>query len=217
MFVLQNNYGEPSLGVNQFNAHSGLNALDLTGQFNQGLESGVEQTIPTEAGAAYVVSFYVGRATGTAAAYGTPATVDLSIAGGPRVPFTNSNSTPGRIHWQPFSTAFVATGTTTVLRFYNGQTSNRYTGLDSVSVTLAPEPDVVNYSFVPGTGIEAGQTVINLTATSTPGLTYGLESSRDLQNWNVLQTLTSGPGGTISFRALESATLPRCFYRPRRQ
>jgi hypothetical protein len=44
-----------------------------------------------------------------------------------------------------------------------------------------------------------------------------LESSRDLQTWTLLQTATAGPGGSVTFRATESAALPRCYYRARRE
>jgi hypothetical protein len=69
--------------------------------------------------------------------------VDLSINGGPRVAFTNSNSTPDAVNWEQFSTPFLATGTSTTLDFFNGQTTNNYTGLDNVVVSIVPEPNAL--------------------------------------------------------------------------
>ena len=141
VFSIHTMYGEASLGVTAFNAQNGLNSLDLTGSFNQGLESGVQQTIPTVIGRQYLLSFHVGRASGRSV-YATASTVELSIDGGPRAPYTNSNSTPGAVNWQQFTASFVATGPTTTLSFYNGQTTNRFSGLDNVVVTPACAADI---------------------------------------------------------------------------
>ncbi len=142
VFLLQTNYSEPSNGVNQFNAEDGLNSVDLTGQANQGTMSGVEQIISTTIGQNYLLSFWVGRASGNSF-YATASTVDLSIDSGPRVSFTNSNSTLGQVNWEQFTVIFVAAGTSTTLDFFNGQTTNNFTGLDNVSVAVVPEPNIV--------------------------------------------------------------------------
>ncbi|MEQ1904479.1 MAG: PEP-CTERM sorting domain-containing protein [Pirellulaceae bacterium] len=139
VMLLQTTYSEPGNGVIPFNAQEELNSLDLTGSFNQGLQSGVIQAITTSPGETYRVSFYVGRADGNFA-YSTASTVDLSINGGTRMPFTNSNSTAGRVNWQLFTTDFVASGAVTTLSFFNGQITNSYTGLDNISVSAIPEP-----------------------------------------------------------------------------
>jgi Protein of unknown function (DUF642) len=146
--LIQTSYSEPSNGVNQFNAEDGLNSLDLTGIANQGTMSGVEQMIPTTMGQSYLLSFWVGRASGNNSFYATASTMDLSIDGGPRVSFTNSNSTPGEVNWQQFTTTFVATGTSTTLDFLNGQTTNNFTGLDNVVVSIVPEPNVAELTGI---------------------------------------------------------------------
>ena len=137
--LVPSNYAETSNGVSQFNAAEGFNSLDLTGTGNIELGSGVQQTIPTVEGTAYSISFDVGRVTGAPGVYPTPAIVDLSINGGPRVSFTNNISTPGMINWQEFSTSFIATGSSTTITFYNGTLYTNYAGLDDVRVTPASE------------------------------------------------------------------------------
>ncbi|MEP6766564.1 MAG: DUF642 domain-containing protein [Gemmatimonadaceae bacterium] len=140
-------------GVNNatllFNAHSGLVSLDLTGNGNTGITNGVQQSLATVLGQNYMLSFWVGRATGNTF-YGVASTVDLSINGGSRVSFTNSNSTNNQINWQLFSFGFTATTTSTQVTFFNGtaSTGNNYVGLDDVSIsgpasTVAPEPSSV--------------------------------------------------------------------------
>jgi hypothetical protein len=142
VYVLQTAYSEPGNAVTAFNAQEGLNSVDLNGAFNQGFASGVRQTIPTSAGATYRVSFYVGRADGNHL-YATPSTVDLSIDSGARLSFTNSNSTPNALNWQQFTWDFVATGSSTVLDFFNGQVTNNFSGLDNVSVNGVPESGAI--------------------------------------------------------------------------
>ena len=74
--------------MNQFNAQSGLNSIDITGAGNTGPTDGIQQSVATTAGHQYALSFYVGRAqtvagNGTGLVfYNSPATVDLSINGG---------------------------------------------------------------------------------------------------------------------------------------
>lgn len=147
VYSVHSAYGEPGNGVNAFPAQDGLNSLDLTGMANQGTASGVQQSFVTVAGQQYQVSFFVGRASG-GSLYSTDATVDLSIDGGPRMPFTNSNSAAGTAVWQQFATTFVATGPSTTLAFFNGQTTNNFSGLDNVVVTPIPEPGALGLAAV---------------------------------------------------------------------
>lgn len=150
VLLLQTNYVEPGNGIagatQTFNAHSGLNSLDLTGAGNNGLTAGVQQFVSTAVGQLYSVSFWVGKATG-GGFYATPSTVDLSIDGGSRVSFTNSGSNPNAIDWQQFSYNFTASSASTLVTFYNGTPDNSMVGLDDVSITRAvsavPEPATV--------------------------------------------------------------------------
>lgn len=137
VLLLHTQYAEPANGIAAFTAHAGMNSLDLTGLGNEGPSSGVVQTVPTTAGQIYDLSFFVGRASSASPLYSAPATVDLSINGGPRVAYTNTAVTAGTVHWTKFTKSFVATGTSTTLAFYNGTPSPiTEAGLDSVVLTL---------------------------------------------------------------------------------
>jgi hypothetical protein len=132
-------------GMVQFNSQDGNSALDLTGGGNTNSSTnGVRQTIATVAGTTYLLEFYVGRAQSNngSSLYQTPATLDLSIDGGARTGFTNSNSVaPGFVGWQKFSTSFNAIGTSTTIEFLNGTpATTNYLGLDNVSLSAIPEP-----------------------------------------------------------------------------
>lgn len=147
--LVQGAYSEdPPNGVNPFNAYEGRNSLDLTGNGNVGTAVGIEQSVATVAGQKYTLSFFVGRATpytgytGTNA-YSGPATVDLSINGGPRMGYTNSSITPGQINWQGYSYTFTAVGASTLINFYNGtppSPTTNFAGLDDVRLNAVPEP-----------------------------------------------------------------------------
>lgn len=147
---------EPGSGISAYNAQDGLNAIDLTGQISVS-STGVTQTISTVVGQVYDVSFYVGRAGGFSGLF-TAATADFSIDNGiTRTSFTNSGFTAGLVDWQPFTTTFTATSTTTPISFYNRVVTggNGYTGLDNVSVTAssAPEPTTLALLALGGLGV----------------------------------------------------------------
>lgn len=128
-----------------FTAHSGTQSLDLTGASNNGTSSGVEQSVATTAGLSYTISFWVGKMTGNGF-YSSPSVVDLSIDGGTRVSFTNFNNTPDVMDWEQFFYTFTATGSSTLVTFYDGSgaASINEIGLDDVSITAntssVPEP-----------------------------------------------------------------------------
>jgi hypothetical protein len=140
VLIVSTNYAEPFNGVTRFNSAAGNQSLDLTGQSNTGINSGVTQSIATTAGSEYTVSFSVGVMNSNAS-YSSPSLVDLSIDGGSRISFTNSATSPsGLVNWQRFSHTFMALSPTTSITFLNGTglSTNNFVGLDDVSVV--PEP-----------------------------------------------------------------------------
>jgi hypothetical protein len=145
VLLVQTSHGEPFSNLSQFNAHEGLNSLDLTGDANVGPSAGIQQAISTVAGEEYTLSFFVGRATpsgGPGTFYPTPATVDLSIDSGTRVSFTNSDITDDGVNWRQFSFTFTSVGSTTTITFYNGTAAgNNFAGLDDVSLVSAAVPE----------------------------------------------------------------------------
>ncbi len=132
-------YTTTSLGKTYYNANSGLQWLDLTGDTDNGAEVGVQQVIPTVAGVEYQVGFYLGSNEGA------PAAVELEVDGASVGTFTNTlpatftpyngDGVAGNV-WQQFTTSFTATGASTTLTFYNAVASGvGGNGLDDVSVT----------------------------------------------------------------------------------
>jgi len=131
-----------------FTVQEGLQALDLTGDFDNGAAMGVQQTLATTPGAQYTLSFYVGHFDG-AARGGPSATVLVMLNGALYQTAVNSGNTAGADNWLLFTDTFVATSATTTLAFINGtaSTSNGggiFAGLDNVQflspAAAVPEP-----------------------------------------------------------------------------
>lgn len=122
-----------------FNALEGRNSLDLTGTGNSSPADGIYQDVATTIGEAYTLSFYVGRVQASGSVgddYIAPATMRLSIDGGPITEFVNDGLIDNGIVWKRFDTVVTATRETTRIAFLNG-TGNDYLGLDGVSFTSA--------------------------------------------------------------------------------
>jgi hypothetical protein len=134
-------------GIN-FLAEDGSNWLDLTGDGTNNDTEGVTQTIATNPGDQYSLSFFVGNVFNPTGIFGTTSTVDVSENGVSLGAFENSCTTcTSSLTWQLFTTTFVATGSSTTLRFLNGDPANdNSNGLDNVSlvdngpVGAVPEP-----------------------------------------------------------------------------
>ncbi len=131
-----------------FPAQSGAQWLDLTGTSNSA--TGVQQTISTNIGSIYSVSFWVGNTVNPGGIFGTTSTVNVTKDGTQFFSATNSGGGGSTAQfWQQFTTSFVATGTTTTLAFLNGDPNNdTENGLDNVVVTgaaptTAPEPSSI--------------------------------------------------------------------------
>jgi hypothetical protein len=142
VLLLKNTYSEP--GIN-FNPHTGLYALDLTGAGNTGPTDGVFQDIFTTSGQTYKLTFWVGNAegngTGNSAVYTLTSSAALVIALGGPTTFDNPDESPGAINWKEFSYTFQASGPTTRISFLNNTPQgDNYLGLDDVSIAAVPEP-----------------------------------------------------------------------------
>lgn len=122
-------------GTVTYNTEEGSQALDLTGDFDNGAVLGVQQTISTAPGVVYLLSFYVGST------LGQNALVDVVINGANVLSAANANDTAGATNWEQFTYAFTVTSASTVLDFYNGSPAGVETvGLDAVELTGTPEP-----------------------------------------------------------------------------
>jgi hypothetical protein len=150
VLVLSTTYAEPSNGV-IFNAQGGsTQALDLTGSGNTGPTNGVEQAVATTVGQGYLLSFGVGRAQSNngSSFYQNDAAVRLAINGTAVAVLVNTMTTSGGVNWFTFTWNFVATTTSTTIRFTNDTALNTsYAGLDNVSLVPVgvpiPEPGTV--------------------------------------------------------------------------
>jgi hypothetical protein len=128
-----------------FDAQDGAQWMDLTGDGSNRSE-GVQQSVATVPGQTYQLSFWVGNVNNAGGIFGTTSTVDLEINGAATGAFTNScTSCTARQSWDQFTTVFVASGTTTMLTFLNGDgPTDNSNGLDNIVLTgppaAAPEP-----------------------------------------------------------------------------
>jgi hypothetical protein len=142
-----------------FQAHGGRDSLDLTGTGNSGPGDGVYQDVATQAGTAYTLSFWVGRAMNNGSVGGdylSDATVRLSIGGGAQLSFVNDDVITSGIAWKQFTASFVATGATTRIAFLNGL-GNDYLGLDDVALTPSAVPETAVWALtVAGFGMLGG-------------------------------------------------------------
>jgi hypothetical protein len=147
---LGNGYTEPDFGNGQtlhFFAQNGTQSLDLTGEGNEGY-NGVKQSITSNIGDEYRISFYIGHQYSQAPGYGNgtliPTSVDLWIDGQFVETLLNSNDTPENVNWKKFFYDFTATDILTTFAFISSTAlGNNYAGLDNVVVndlSTVPEP-----------------------------------------------------------------------------
>jgi hypothetical protein len=133
--IFNTNYQESGT---TFNAQSGSQSIDISGTTNIAGQ-GISQTINTEIGKQYLLSFYVGNPDGFNPTTG--AVVKLSIDNGPAVSYVNTDITPSSMNWKNFTVPFTATSTSTTLAFtYGSAPPNYVAALDNLSVNAAPEP-----------------------------------------------------------------------------
>jgi hypothetical protein len=117
-------------------ASNGSFFLDLTGYSDFGTYGGVSQSFTTTPGSNYAVTFDLGYG-GNSAVFGGPVSVEAT-AGGFTGTFTSASGTPDPAVWDPETFTFMATSTTTDLRFIGLSTAGGdYIGLDNVDVEAA--------------------------------------------------------------------------------
>lgn len=137
--IIDTNYVESGI---RFNAGAGNQALDITGAGNTSPANGLFQSIATEAGRTYRLSFLLGNADGSAnPVYLAPSLIGVSIDGGAETVFSNAAVTLQGVNWAMQTMTFTATGASTVVSFRNATpVGDNYAGIDDVSVAAVPEP-----------------------------------------------------------------------------
>lgn len=120
-------------------ASLGQYSLDLTGYSDSSPQGGVRQSIATDIGAVYNISFDVG-------AFGGTSSVEV-FAG--NLNASGSSNATNSVNWTTFTSTFTASAATTTIDLIGLASSfnGTYIGLDNVDVTLirqgndVPEPD----------------------------------------------------------------------------
>jgi hypothetical protein len=136
--LLNTDYVEPNVS---FESQSGNTAMDISGGDRPNLATGINQTIATEIGRRYALTFWVGNADGSGNGnYSHDSILDLSIDGAAREHFTNGAITHHQVNWVEVTRVFTARSASTNIAFFNGTTADGFTGLDNVSVAAVPEP-----------------------------------------------------------------------------
>lgn len=126
-----------------FSHQEGVQSLDLTGLSNT--DAGVAQTIATQVGRTYDLSFYVGNVQSTGPVWGKASSVSVKINDLPFAVATYAGGPSGSLGWQRFDYQFTAAGALTTLAFFNldGPLDN-VNQIDQVSLVAGvPEPDAV--------------------------------------------------------------------------
>lgn len=130
-------------GFGAFNPHSGAQFLDLTGETNTA--TGVQQSMATNAGGQYSLSFWIGNIVDPRSLLGHTSTVKVTVDGASAI-FTNAlGAGQNTIVWSQYFLNFAATSTSTVIAFENADPSwDNHNGLDDVALTqtstVTPEP-----------------------------------------------------------------------------
>lgn len=128
-----------------FTAQDGAQWLDLTGLSNTA--TGVQQTVVTDVGTIYDLSFWVGNQVNPTGIYGISSSIEVFAGGVALGTATNTGGTGTTTqNWEQFFLSFTATSPLTTIEFLNRDASNDNTnGLDNI-VLLAqgsPQPTII--------------------------------------------------------------------------
>jgi hypothetical protein len=148
-------------GCCTFPAEDGVQYLDLTGDGTNSFE-GVEQTISTNPGTNYTLTFWVGNVDNPGNGLGSTSTVNVNLGGlNGTLLDSVTNSVPNTTTqtWQMFTTSFTASGSTATIDFLNGDPgSDNTNGLDNVTVnatSATPEPGTLSFFALAAAGAVA--------------------------------------------------------------
>jgi hypothetical protein len=146
VLILDTNYTETSnVGTLGFQAHSGIQSLDLTGAGNT-VDGGIQQVVNLTTSVNYLLTFWVGNMDNRATSYPSPSTVQLLINGVSQGNFTNSATTNNANNWAQSTFNFTPTQASNTIQFRNATPgTDNFAGLDDVFLDVAgaagvPEP-----------------------------------------------------------------------------
>ena len=148
-------YSEPAPSNVVFNTYNvapggGNIGLDITG-VGWTPNNAISQTLTTVVGQSYRLTFVLGNATSAAnPIYQGVASVSVDVGSTTGLIFNNGLQTVGAVNWATQTYDFVATSTSTVLKFSNNTVNTiNYAGLDLVDVELTgvPEPGTIALAF----------------------------------------------------------------------
>ena len=127
--------GQYTYGSLRFPAKEGAQFLDLTGRSNS--PTGVSQTVSTEPGKTYTLTFWVGNIYDPGGIFGVSSMVIVKANGNSVCKATNSQRSRTQV-WQKFTTPIKATSSETTISFINGDPPNDTSnGLDEVRMVPA--------------------------------------------------------------------------------
>ncbi len=134
------NYTEDFSGnILHFTPAEGAQSVDLSGPSNEG-PIGVQQTVATTAGDAYVLSFSLANQDDSYGLYSRPSELEVYIDGVSQGTFKNNRNTANDLTWRKFRLHFTAATGATTIQFINRTPSDdNECGLDAVSLVPAGE------------------------------------------------------------------------------
>ena len=156
ILLLGSNYIEPDHGDGKtlrFLPADGSQAVDLTGEGNQGTTNGIKQTVTTIVGQTYALTFDVGHQWDHAPGYAGASSVSLWLDGTEMQVYSNSADTPENVTWEQFTFTFSAPTDQTTIAFLNATpVGNNFAGLDGVVLNAVSEASTLAV-FAGGLGL----------------------------------------------------------------
>ena len=136
--LINENYTENFNGnILHFTPAEGAQSVDLSGPSNEG-PVGVQQTVATTAGDAYVLSFSLANQDDAYVFYSRPSALEVYIDGVSQGVFKNDRNTANDLTWRKFRLNFTAaTGATTIQFINRTRFDDNECGLDAVSLVPA--------------------------------------------------------------------------------
>ena len=120
------------IGAFNWPAEDGNFWVDMTGNGSNSA-TGIQQTVATDVGTAYDLSFWVGNQFNPGGPWGTTSTIEVFVGGVSQGSFTNSGGVGTFTqNWQQFHVGFTALNTSTPIELLNKDFFDNSNGLDNI-------------------------------------------------------------------------------------